>query len=100
MDVLDPARFAETVGALAAVLGLLALLAVGLRLWRQRTGGMASRRLALVETLALDARHRLVRVRDGGREHLLVLGPATPVALASEPADLDPAAGPPPGRPA
>jgi flagellar protein FliO/FliZ len=82
MDVLDPARFVETVGGLAAVLGLLVALAVGLRLWRQRTGGMPSRRLALVETLALDGRHRLVRVRDGEREHLLLLGPAAPLALA------------------
>jgi flagellar protein FliO/FliZ len=87
MDLLDPARFAETVGALAVGLGLLAALAVGLRLWRQRAGAMPSRRLALVETLALDGRHRLVRVRDGEREHLLVLGPAAPLALTGgEPA--------------
>jgi flagellar protein FliO/FliZ len=84
MDVLDPARFVETVGALAAVLGLLVILAVGLRLWRHRSGGVPMRRLALVETLALDGRHRLVRVRDGEREHLLVLGPAAPLALAAE----------------
>ena len=94
MDVLDPARFVETVGALAAVLGLLAALALGLRLWRQRIGALPSRRLALVETLALDARHRLVRVQDGEREHLLVLGPATPLALAGDRADPDAAGGP------
>jgi len=88
MDVLDPARFAETVGALGAVLGLLLVLAAGLRWWRGRTGGLPTRRLALVETLALDGRHRLVRVRDGEREHLLLLGPATPLALATEPAPL------------
>ena len=84
MDVLDPARFVETVGALAAVLGLLVVLAVGLRVWRHRMGGVPTRRLALVETLALDGRHRLVRVRDGEREHLLVLGSAAPLALAVE----------------
>jgi len=94
MDVLDPARFVETVGALAAVLGLLAALALGLRLWRQRAGALPSRRLALVETLALDARHRLVRVQDGEREHLLVLGPATPLALAGDRTDSDAAGGP------
>ncbi len=94
MDVLDPARFVETVGALAAVLGLLVAFAVGLRVWRRRTGAMPTRRLALVETLALDGRHRLVRVRDGAREHLLVLGPAAPLALATESVDLDAAGGP------
>lgn len=86
MDLLDPARFMETVGALAAVLGLLLTFAVGLRWWRGRTSGMPTRRLALVETLALDGRHRLVRVRDGEREHLLVLGAATPLALDHAPA--------------
>jgi flagellar protein FliO/FliZ len=94
MDVLDPARFVETVGALAAVLGLLTALALGLRLWRRHTGAMPTRRLALVETLALDGRHRLVRVRDGGREHLLVLGPAAPLALATDPSDPEAAGGP------
>lgn len=85
MDVLDPARLIETVGALAAVLGLLVVLAVALRWWRGRAAPLKVRRLALVETLALDGRHRLVRVRDGGREHLLLLGAATPL-------ELDPAA--------
>jgi flagellar protein FliO/FliZ len=82
MDVLDPARFAETVGALGVVLGLLLVSALGLRWWRGRGGGLPVRRLALVESLALDGRHRLVRVRDGEREHLLLLGPAAPLALA------------------
>jgi hypothetical protein len=40
--------------------------------------------MALVESLALDGRHRLVRVRDGEREHLLLLGAATPLALPVE----------------
>ena len=92
MDLLNPALFLEAVGALGAVLGLLVIVALGLRLWRQRVGALPSRRLALVETLALDGRHRLVRVRDGGREHLLLLGPAAPLALASPTADA-PAAG-------
>lgn len=84
MDLLEPGRFAEAVGALAAVLGLLVAFSVGLRLWRRRTGGMPTRRMALVESLALDGRHRLVRVRDGEREHLLLLGAATPLALPVE----------------
>jgi len=35
----------------------------------------ATRRLQLVETLALDVRRRLVIVRCDGDEHLLLLGP-------------------------
>jgi flagellar protein FliO/FliZ len=81
MSALDLAKLIEAAGALAAVLGLLVVLAVGLRWWRARTGGIPSRRLAVVETLALDGRHRLVRVRDADREHLLLVGAATPVVL-------------------
>jgi len=61
--------------ALAAVLGLLALLARGLRAagWAPRTG---TRRLALEESLALDARRRLLLVRCDGRDLLLLTGGA------------------------
>lgn len=91
MDVLDPGRLVETVGALAAVLGLLVAVAVALRWWRGRVGPAAVRRLAVVETLALDGRHRLVRVRDGEREHLLLLGAATPLRLdLTAPAPAEP----------
>jgi len=83
MNLLDAARLLETFGALVAVLGLLALLALGLRWWRLRAGGVPARRLAVVETLALDGRHRLVRVRDGEREHLVLVGAASPVVLAA-----------------
>jgi len=87
MTVLDFSQLIETTGALAAVLGLLIALALGLRWWRGRTGGLPTRRLRLVETLAVDGRHRLVRVRDGDREHLLLLGAATPLALDQSPAE-------------
>jgi hypothetical protein len=86
MDLLDPARFMEAVSALGAVLGLLVVLAVGLRFWRRRVGALPARRLAVVETCAVDGRHRLVRVRDGEREHLLLVGAATPLVLAASPA--------------
>lgn len=81
MDLLPILRF---IGALAFVLGLLALLAYGLRRWGHLVPGLtaggipASRkmaRLAVVETLVLDARRRLVLVRRDGVEHLLLVGP-------------------------
>lgn len=77
MTWLDAAPLIDAVGALAAVLALLLLMTLGLRFWRARQGGVATPRLAVRETLALDARHRLVRVRDGASEHLILLGPAT-----------------------
>ncbi len=88
MGVVDSAPLIEAVGALAVVLGLMALLAVGLRLWRGRGGPLAAPRLALVETLALDGRHRLVRVRDGAAEHVLLLGPQAASVVTSTPPSL------------
>jgi flagellar protein FliO/FliZ len=63
--------------ALAAVIGMIALLAWCAR--RFRLGGFAgaalnSGRLAVVETLPIDGRQRLVLIRSDDREHLLLLG--------------------------
>ena len=85
MDIVDSAPLVEALGALAVVLGLMTLLAAGLRLWRGRRGPLAAPRLALVETLALDGRHRLVRVSDGAAEHLLLLGPQAASVVTSTP---------------
>ena len=65
--------------ALVFVLALIALLA-----WLARRFGFAgafarprsARRLSVVESLSLDARHRLVLVRRDGTEHLVLLGAA------------------------
>lgn len=71
--------FAKAVLALLFVLGLIGGLA-----WLMRRFGPWSlagpgrgrkRRLAMVETLALDSRYRLVLLRRDGVGHLLVLGP-------------------------
>jgi flagellar protein FliO/FliZ len=62
--------------AFLLVLGLIALGAWTLRRFGLGvvTAGARGRRLAIVESLALDARHRLVLVRRDDREHLLLLG--------------------------
>ncbi len=62
------------VAALAAVLALVWLAARGARHLgiAPRVGG--ARRLALAETLALDARRRVLLVRCDGRELLLLTG--------------------------
>jgi flagellar protein FliO/FliZ len=62
--------------ALVLVLGLIALCTWVLR--RFGVGGLVrpttGRRLTIVDSLPLDARHRLVLVRRDDREHLLLLG--------------------------
>jgi flagellar protein FliO/FliZ len=62
--------------AFLLVLGLIALGAWTLRRFGLGvvTAGTRGRRLSIVESLALDARHRLVLVRRDDREHLLLLG--------------------------
>ena len=65
--------------AFSVVSGLLGLLAYGLKYISEhqiRVPGLkvATRRLAVVESLAVDPRRRLVIVRRDGVEHLLLLG--------------------------
>ena len=73
MDLADYLRFAL---ALLFVLGLIGLLAWLVRRYRPG-GGLrpdGRRRLAMLETLPLDARRRLVLVRRDDVLHLLLLG--------------------------
>lgn len=77
---MDPADYAQFVLALIFVLGLIGFAALMLRRFgpgaltmpRNRTG---TRRLAIIETLPVDPRRRLLLVRRDGVEHLLLLGP-------------------------
>lgn len=95
MDAFDLLRMFCALIAVLAMIGLCAMLA--------RKAGLASgagalgrrRRLHLVETIALDARRRAAILRCDGREHLVILGPAselliesglTPVAAEAAPA--------------
>jgi len=39
---------------------------------------------AIVAQRALDLRHRLLVIRHGGREHLIILGGSLPVVVAGE----------------
>ena len=76
--------------ALVFVLALIALLA-----WLAKRFGVAGafarqradRRLSVVESLPVDARHRLVLVRRDDREHLVLLGAggACPIETGIEP---------------
>ncbi|MCO6419903.1 flagellar biosynthetic protein FliO [Siccirubricoccus sp. KC 17139] len=71
--MLDTGPWLQAAAALAAVLGPLWLAA---RALGRRQGGAArpGRRLALLESLALDPRRRLLLIRCDGREALLLTG--------------------------
>lgn len=79
MDSVDYLRF---VASLALVLGLLLGAAYALRRWGHRIPGLAlpgatrTDRLAVIASLPVDARRRLVLVRRDDVEHLLLLEPA------------------------
>lgn len=78
--------YLRVIASLVLVLGL--MLGVLWALRRFNIGGMvarpmARRRLAVVETLALDARRRLVLVRRDGVEHLLMIGGAHELVVES-----------------
>jgi flagellar protein FliO/FliZ len=74
MDVMDFARY---LGALVLVLGLVG--AAGLAARRFGLAGLvkpqATRRLAIVESLMIGPRQRLLIVRRDGVEHLVLSGP-------------------------
>jgi flagellar protein FliO/FliZ len=75
MGVTELARFA---GALGIVVGLIFLCALAARRGGLIPTGRAGRRtgrIGVVESVALDAKRRLVLVRRDDREHLVVLGP-------------------------
>lgn len=73
MDLIDYGRF---LAALLFVLGLIALVAWLARRFRLGMGPAPgpARRLAVLETLPLDARRKLVLIRCDETEHLLLLG--------------------------
>ena len=71
--------FLQAVFALAATLGLFGVGVYAARRWGpagmfRLGGGDDARRLAVVETLSLDANRRLVLVRVDREERLLLLG--------------------------
>ena len=73
---MDPMDYGRFLASLLFVLGLIALAAWFARRFRLGPGAGAgvARRLAVLETLPLDARRKLVLVRRDDTEHLLLLG--------------------------
>jgi flagellar protein FliO/FliZ len=74
MDLIDMARY---LGALMLVLALVGFAALAARRFGLPgiAAGTGARRLAVVETLMLDTKHKLFILRRDDREHLLLVGP-------------------------
>lgn len=82
----DPDLLMRFGGALAAVVALIVALAWLARLRLARAlPGAGRRRLAIVESVQVDGRTRIVLVRCDDREHLLAVGPAGVAAIAALP---------------
>jgi flagellar protein FliO/FliZ len=74
---MDPTEYLRFAAALIFVLALIGAAAFALRAFGVMTPGnrsKAERRMAIVETLMLDPRRRLMIVRRDNVEHLLLLG--------------------------
>jgi flagellar protein FliO/FliZ len=78
MENIDYLRF---VGALGLVVGLILMVTWGIRRFAPQSLGVGAsmRRLGVIESLSLDAKHRLVLIRRDDREYLLLLGGASSV---------------------
>ena len=77
----------KSVAALGAVLGLIGLLAAFLRRGASLTAFRAklqARRLAVVESMGLDSRRRVVILRCDGREHLILLSATGETLISSD----------------
>ena len=83
MDAGDYFRFVFALAFVLALIGLMAWLArrFGFGVPTRLPGG--ARRLRVVESLALDARRRLVLVSRDGTEHLLLLGGTNELTVES-----------------
>lgn len=84
---MDVADWARAVAALVATLALLGLLAFAARRFNmlQPLKPSSERRLEVLESLMLDPRRRLVVVRAGEDEHVLLLSPFGDKRIASKP---------------
>ncbi|MBL4616870.1 MAG: flagellar biosynthetic protein FliO [Robiginitomaculum sp.] len=83
MELIDPVRM---ILGLLFTIGLLLVLWVGIRRFAP---GMVQaipkgqKRLKIIEALQLDTKRRLIVIKDGETEHLILLGGATETVLES-----------------
>lgn len=76
MDFLDVLKFTATLGFVLSLIGGCAFLANRFNLLSNLGRRAGDSRLSIRESLTLDAKHRLMIVASGDREHVLLLGPS------------------------
>ncbi|MEE2692506.1 MAG: flagellar biosynthetic protein FliO [Pseudomonadota bacterium] len=84
MDILDFSRIFFALIAVLGMIGLCAMIARKAGLAQNALQFAKRRRLAAVESLALDARRRAVILRCDGREHLVILGPTSETVVEKD----------------
>ncbi len=80
------AESARIIFALIAVIGLIGLAALIVRkagLISASSGFVRKKRLAMVETLAIDARRRIAIIKCDDKEHLIILGANSETVIAN-----------------
>ena len=82
-------NYLEFLLALVFVIGLIGVLALGakrlgLGLPQVNLKGGKSRRLSIIEVASIDARRRLLIVRCGEDEHLLLVGPNSETVVKTD----------------
>ncbi|HXI87676.1 MAG TPA: flagellar biosynthetic protein FliO [Parvularculaceae bacterium] len=84
---MDLAALSRIAFALIAVLGMIGLCGLAAKKLGIAAGAAAlsnRRRLQLVETMPVDARRRAAIIRCDGREHLVIMGPASETVIETD----------------
>jgi flagellar protein FliO/FliZ len=85
---MDYTLYLRAMLTLAFVIGLMLLCFWGLkklRLFQGTIGPACTRRLRIIETLAIDGRHRAVLLSRDHAEHLVLIGPTSTTLIESSP---------------
>lgn len=93
MDLLEVGRMVFALIAVLAMIGLLGFAARKAGLSAGASPLSRKRRLALVESLALDSKRRAAILRCDGRDHLVILGPTSELLIQTCEAPAGDAAG-------
>ena len=83
MDLLTLLKFAAALGLVLSLIGGCAFLASRLNLVSNLSRKPEDRRMRVVESLVLDAKHRMMIVESGEREHVLLYGPSGDLIVES-----------------
>lgn len=83
MDLLTILKFIAALGLVLSMIGGCAFLASRLNLVSNLTRKPGQRRMEVLESLVLDAKHRMMIVKSDEREHVLLFGPSGDVVVES-----------------